>query len=150
MRFALLLSTFILFTACSGGEEDASVSEVQSSAITLHEVWARTSRPPHANSAAFLRLENSGSRPLQILSASTPRAGVTELHSMELADENMKMRRVDSFSIAPHETFMLKPGGNHLMFFELDDPWLEGQVIPITLVMSEGNPLELLATVKVQ
>jgi len=69
---------------------------------------------------------------------------------MELTDEKMKMRRVDSFSIAPHETFMLKPGGNHLMFFELDDPWLEGQVIPITLVMSEGNPLELLATVKVQ
>ncbi|MDA0666929.1 MAG: copper chaperone PCu(A)C [Planctomycetota bacterium] len=150
MRFALLLSTFILFTACSGGEEDASVAEVQNSGVTVHEVWARNSRPPHANSAAFLQIENSGSRPVQILSASTPRAGITELHSMEFVDDKMKMRRVDSFSIAPHETFLLQPGGNHLMFFELDEPWLEGQVIPITLVMSEGKPLELLATVKVQ
>ena len=114
------------------------------------EIWARPSRPPHENSAAFLRVKNSGGIPLQLLSASTPRAAITELHSMELVDDTMKMRRVDSFSIAVGETLVLEPGGNHLMFFELDQPWIDGESIPITLEFSEGHTLKMQATVKVQ
>ena len=69
---------------------------------------------------------------------------------MEVVDDKMKMRRVDSFSIAANETLILKPGGNHLMFFDLDEPWLEGQIIPITLEFSEGHTLTLDAKVTVQ
>ncbi|MFK5956231.1 MAG: copper chaperone PCu(A)C [Planctomycetota bacterium] len=150
MRLALLLSSIFLLSACSGGEEATPEKAVTVSVLMPTHAWARTSRPPHENSAAFLQIENKGSASRRLIGASTPRAGVAELHSMEIIDDKMKMRRVDSFSIAPGETLVLKPGSSHLMFFELDSAWEEGQVIPITLEFEKGGAITIEAPVKVQ
>jgi len=150
MRLALLLSSLFLLPTCSGGEGSTPQTAHTVSVVITRGVWARTSRPPHANSAAFLEIENRGPKASRLIGASTPRAGITELHSMEIVDDKMKMRRVDSFAIDAGETLVLKPGSNHLMFFDLDGAWEEGQVIPITLEFESGIPITVQAKVKVQ
>jgi len=148
MRYALLLSTLFLFTACSGSGEESSNLGGRVTLFTTTEVWARTSRPPHENSAAYLQIQNSSGGTIELAGASTPRAGITELHSMEMVDGTMKMRRVESFVIADGTTLELKPGGNHLMFFDLDAPWEVGQTIPISLTLKGGMDLTVDAMVK--
>ena len=148
MRCTLLLSTLFLFTACSGGGEESSHSGGQVTVQVGTQVWARTSRPPHENSAAYLEIHNASGEAIEFTGASTPRAGITELHSMEMVDGTMKMRRVESFLIADGTTLELKPGGNHLMFFNLDAPWEVGQTIPISLTLKGGMDLTVDALVK--
>lgn len=148
MRCTLLLSILFLFTACSGGEEESSNWDDQETLHTAIEVWARASRPPHENSAAYLTISNTVGLDFELTGASTPRAGITELHSMEMVDGTMKMRRVESFLIADGTTLELKPGGNHLMFFELDAPWEVGQIISISLTLAGGLTMTVDAEVK--
>lgn len=158
MRRAYLLSILLcLFPAlaCSGGDPEADSGGETGSQTTrkvsgheISDVWARNSRPPHANSAAFLDLKNLGDSTLSVVGASTPRAGITELHTMEVVEERMKMRRVDSFDIEPGATHVLEPGSDHLMFFELDGAWEVGQTIPITLEFADGTTAELQVEVR--
>lgn len=144
MRRTLLLSGLLCLLptfACSGSDQVGTSRTVRGHEIS--DVWARNSRPPHANSAAFLNFKNLGDAPMRIVGASTPRAGVTELHTMEVVDEKMKMRRVDAFEIPVGGTHVLEPGSDHLMFFELDAAWEIGQKIPVTLELGNGETVDL-------
>lgn len=147
MRRSLLLPILLLTlvgVSCSGDTK----STTQRSGIAVTDVWARTSLPPHANSAAFLEIENLGDEQIHLTGASTPRAGITELHTMEVVEERMKMRRVDTFPIPPGTTLVLEPGSNHLMFFELEGAWEANTTVPITLHFDEGDDLEVEAPVR--
>jgi copper(I)-binding protein len=132
--------------ACSGGDPGNTTRTV--AGFEISDAWARNSRPPHANSAAFLKIENLGDEVLKVVGASTPRAVVTELHTMEVVDEKMKMRRVDAFAIPAGQTQVLEPGSDHLMFFELDGAWEAGQTIPITLEFADGSTQDLQVEVR--
>lgn len=136
----LLCLTLAPAFACTG--KGFHFEEVSTRGYQLSDAYARTSRPPHANSAAFLELKNLGDEPISIVNASTPRAGVTELHTMIMENDTMKMRRVDSIEIPSGETAVLKPGSDHLMFFELDGAWEVGQKIPILVELNDGAKID--------
>jgi len=56
----------------------------------------------------------------RLVSASSDAADRVELHTMEMDGDMMKMRQADGFDIAAGETFILEPGGPHLMLFGVD------------------------------
>ena len=66
----------------------------------------------------FARLTNNGVRQDSLVGVDSPHARI-ELHTHEVQDNIMRMRRVDAFSLAPHTDLVLKSGGNHLMVFDL-------------------------------
>ena len=43
----------------------------------------------------------------------------------------MRMRQVPSFQVPAHGELTLKPGGNHLMFFGLKNPFKPGELMDI-------------------
>ena len=65
----------------------------------------------------FARLTNNGARPDSLVGVDSPHARI-ELHTHEVQDNIMRMRRVDAFSLAPNTDFVLKSGGHHLMVFD--------------------------------
>ena len=44
-----------------------------------------------------------------------------EIHSMEMENDVMKMRRIDSPKILKNKPFILKKGGNHLMIYDISE-----------------------------
>ena len=66
----------------------------------------------------FARLTNNGARHDSLVGVDSPHARI-ELHTHEMQDNIMRMRRVDAFSLAPNTDFVLKSGGHHLMVFDL-------------------------------
>ena len=44
-----------------------------------------------------------------------------EIHSMEMENDVMKMRRIDSPKILKNKPFILKKGGNHLMIYDINE-----------------------------
>ena len=65
----------------------------------------------------FARLTNNGARADSLVGVDSPHARI-ELHTHEMQDNIMRMRRVDAFSLAPNTDFILKSGGHHLMVFD--------------------------------
>jgi copper(I)-binding protein len=83
----------------------------------------KSPRPGLNISAGFFTVFSSSD--LLIKSIKSDLIGRIEIHSMEMVKtsdglEIMKMRKIESPKIIEGTPFILKPGGNHLMLYEID------------------------------
>lgn len=156
-RMASILCTVLLTLSQSGAWAQSLAASsaskfLQLPYIKIENVWAQATLPGQQVSAAFLTL--TASQPGQLLAVSSPIAGRTEIHSMNMdAQGVMRMRAIEALDLEVNKVTQLKPGGYHVMLFDLKQPLVSGQKIPlqITLKMSklsEPQVLTLLAIVK--
>jgi hypothetical protein len=68
-----------------------------------------------------------------LVSASSPVAGVVEIHEMKMDGGVMKMSAVKSLAVPAGKGVELKPGGYHVMLMDLKQPLKEGETVPVTL-----------------
>lgn len=78
-----------------------------------------------------------------LIDASSTIAKKIEIHSMEMIDNQMKMRRVDGFVVTEDQPLKLERGGKHLMLFGVEGPLTEGDQVDILLTFSDGNGGEI-------
>jgi copper(I)-binding protein len=104
--------------------------------VTVKDPWVRATVPQQTATGAFMQLNSPADA--RLLSASSPVAGVVELHEMALDKDVMKMRAVRAIDIPAGKGAELKPGGYHVMLMNLKSQMKEGEVVPITLVV-EGK-----------
>jgi copper(I)-binding protein len=128
---ALIVASFGFSSAVA---QDAKIGD-----LTITEGWARESVGPARTGAAYLEVRNNGRAPVSVTGASSDTARVVELHQTIKDGDVMRMRRVDSLDIAPGETIVLQPGGHHLMFMGLKEPFRPGMSVGVTLSLSDGR-----------
>lgn len=117
--------------------------------IMIEGFWARAMLPGQPVAGGFLTLTNGGDTDDRILSAASPRAGRMELHEMLMEGEVMKMREVEGgIAIPAGATVELKPGGLHLMFFDIAERFEDGQTVPVTLTFEKAGEVTLELPVK--
>ncbi len=118
------------------------------SELIIKHPYARAT-PPHAiTSAVFLELENNSEIERTITSAVTPAAGKVELHTHVMEGDVMKMRQIDNIKIPAMAKVALKPGGLHIMLFELQQEFKEGQHIEVSLNFANGETQTFTAKIK--
>ncbi len=111
-----------------------TLSAAQSSELQVSEAWARPMPPGARVGGGYVEIHNGGDRPRQLLGADCPRTTSMEIHTMVEVDGVMRMRRLpDGIEIPAGAGIALKPGADHLMFFNPDPPFAEGEKIPVTL-----------------
>ena len=71
----------------------------------------------------------------KLVSASSPVAGVVEVHEMVMDGNVMKMRAVAGLELPAGKAVELKPGGYHLMLMDLKQELKTGESVPVTLVI---------------
>jgi len=108
-------------------------------ALQVHNGYVRGLPPGQPNTAAFMELVNDTDATLQITGASSPLANKVELHQHSHEGGMMRMRQVDSLSIAPGSTVSLAPGGYHLMLFGLQRALVDGEQVEIVLQLQGGK-----------
>jgi periplasmic copper chaperone A len=94
-----------------------------------------------AMSAMFGTLRNTSSTDITITGGSSPVAGVVELHETVKNDSGqMQMQpRQGGFVIPAGGTFVLQPGGNHVMLMALNGALDNGTSTTVTLTTSGGE-----------
>lgn len=103
---------------------------------TVKDAWIRGTVAQQRATGLFAQITSpTGGR---LVAASSPLAGVVEIHEMAMADNVMKMRAVPGVDLPPGKTVELKPGGYHVMLLDLKQQLREGDSVPVTLVV-EGN-----------
>ena len=106
------------------------------SQTTVKEAWVRGTVEQQKASGAFMQITSAGGG--KLLSASSPVAGVVEVHEMAMDGNVMKMRAVPALDLPAGKTVELKPGGYHVMLMDLKQQVKTGETVPVTLVI-EGQ-----------
>jgi copper(I)-binding protein len=138
MKKLTLLMTTLLFSA----------TQIAHAEVIADGAYARETAPTATTSAVFISLSNTESNDVALISASTSAAGKVELHDMIKEGDVMKMRQVEKIIIPANGKTELKPGGLHVMLFDLVAPLKEGQMIPVQLHFSNQQTLSVQAPIK--
>jgi len=75
----------------------------------------------------------------KLVSASSPLAGVVEIHEMKMDGDVMRMRAVTALYLPAGKAVALKPGGVHMMLLDLKQPLKAGDSVPVTLVVEGAD-----------
>ncbi len=138
MKRILLLATLALTSTFASANSD----------VMIHNAYARATPPNAPTSAVFVTLMNKEETPRSIVSASSPASGKVELHTHVKEGDVMKMRQVDQISIPASGTVELKPGGLHIMLFDLQQDFIEGKSIEVTINFANGDQQTFTAPIK--
>ena len=90
----------------------------QAQNVEVKDAWIRTSVQGQMSTGAFMKI--TARENMTLVSASTPVAGVAEVHEMKMEGDVMKMRVVKGgLDLPVGKTVELAPGGYHLMMMDL-------------------------------
>lgn len=108
-------------------------------ALQIREGYVREMPPGQSTSAAFMKLQNTGKRPIALIGASSDGAGQVEIHRHLHKDGMMQMERVMRLEIPAQSQVVFAPGGYHLMLINLKRSYRAGERINVALFDEEGH-----------
>jgi copper(I)-binding protein len=130
---ALLISATAL-AACGGSSTSSDA------ALAVKDSWTKATEGPMTGS--FGTLVNSTDADITVTGASSPAAGMVELHEVVMADGEMVMQpKPGGFIVPAGGSLTLEPGGMHIMLMGLKESIAPGSDVPITLTLSDGESL---------
>jgi copper(I)-binding protein len=129
IAFALLAATVL-----SGA---AFADDYSAKALRISSPFTRATPPGARVAGAFLSIENRGQEADRLVSASSPVAGLVEIHEMAMDGGLMKMRAVKDIDLKPG------PGGYHVMLEDLKQPLKQGDQFPMLLTFEKAGVVEI-------
>ena len=111
----------------------ALASTLAAAQVTVKDPWVRGTVAQQKASGAFMQITSAAGG--RLVGASSPVAGVVEIHEMAMDGNVMKMRAIPGLALPAGQAVELKPGGFHVMLMDLKQALQPGQTVPITLVI---------------
>ena len=111
----------------------ASAAQAQT---TVKDAWIRGTVAQQKATGMFGHLTSAGGG--KLVSASSPVAGVVEVHEMSMDGGVMEERAMPGLELPAGKAVELKPGGYHVMLMDLKQQLKAGDTVPLTLVV-EGK-----------
>lgn len=99
--------------------------------VDVKTPWVRGTVSGQQATGAFMEITSKAGA--AIVGASSPVAGVTEVHEMKMDGGVMKMRAVARLDLPAGKPVKLEPGGYHVMLMDLKQPLKKGDLVPLTL-----------------
>ena len=107
--------------------------------IVVEDAWVRSVPPVSKTTAAFMRIRNEGDEPDRLIGVTTSIAERAEIHETVMDKGVMRMRRVESLTIPPGRTVVLKPMGKHIMIIGLKESVDQVGKVRIVLVFEKSG-----------
>ncbi len=138
------MSRWILaLTFAIGGLGVAEGQTVSSGPIVISHVWARATPESAKTAVIYLTIADSGAQDDQLTGASTPVAGIAQVHSSMADGAVMKMAEMSSLVVPAGGSVELKPSATHLMLENLKQPLVEGAKFPLELTFEHAGKIEV-------
>ena len=103
---------------------------------SVQDAWIRGTVAQQKATGMFAQITSASGG--KVLSASSPVAGVVEIHEMVMEGSTMRMRAVPALELPAGQAVELKPGGYHVMLMDLKQQMKPGDIVSVTLVI-EGK-----------
>ena len=112
--------------------------------IRIDHPWARATPAGAKVAGGYVTIENFGSKPDRLVSATMEAARQVELHEMSLTDGVMRMRGITTgISVLAGGRIEMKPGGFHIMFLDLQRPLKQGEKVAGTLIFERAGIVQI-------
>ncbi|MBU2327122.1 MAG: DUF1775 domain-containing protein [Alphaproteobacteria bacterium] len=112
--------------------------------LELTAGFARAMLPGQPVGGGFVTITNKGGDEDRLVSVTSSGAGEVQMHEMAMEGDVMKMRQLnDGIVIPAGETVELKPGGLHLMFYKVSEPFKEGATVNVTLTFEKAGAVDM-------
>lgn len=139
-----ILKTLAVAAAFALTSPAAIAMEMTHGDLVLEGTWTRATPPKAKAGGGFVTITNKGAADDRLVSAASPVAKRVEIHEMAVTDGVMKMRELENgLAIPAGETVALKPGGFHIMFMMLNQPFKMGEKVPVTLTFEKGGEVQI-------
>ena len=115
------------------------LSPATSAQVTIENPWARATAPGARVAGGYMLVRNQGAAADRLLSVSSPASAKVEMHIHINDNGVMKMRQVPAYDVPAKGSFELKPGGAHLMFIEIKQPFKEGEKLAVKLKFEKAG-----------
>ncbi|NTJ68116.1 copper chaperone PCu(A)C [Agrobacterium rhizogenes] len=112
--------------------------------LTISAPYVRAMVPGAPVGGGYMTITNAGDTDDRLISASSPRAATVQIHEMKMDNDVMIMRELpDGLIIPAGKTVKLKPGGYHVMFMKVAEPFLQGQTVRATLKFEKAGSADI-------
>jgi copper(I)-binding protein len=109
----------------------------RSQAIDISGAWVRATVPGQEVAAAYMKIRSPFDS--ELVAVTSELATQVEIHSMNMEDGMMQMRRLEKLHLPANETVSLEPAGYHLMLLELRKPLNKGEKLPLKLTFKRND-----------
>lgn len=128
------LSAFLIFL-----NQLTLAADVQLGDLQITDPWIRASVPGQSNGAGYLQITNKSSQPDRLILATSPSAKKVELHTVVSENGVAKMREIKGIDVPAQGMVKLSPSNFHIMFIQLNAPFMHGVSIPVTLKFEKAG-----------
>ena len=105
--------------------------------VAVSDAWVRGTVAGQKATGAFMQLKADAD--VSLVGASSPVAGIVEIHEMKMDAGVMRMSAVSALPLPAGKAVELKPGGYHVMLMALKAPLKEGDTVPVTLTFKDKD-----------
>ena len=103
---------------------------------------------PRPMLAGFGRIANRCAGEQAVVAVGSPRFGEVSLHETRTVDGVSRMREIERLPLAAGAEAVLRPGGLHLMLMQPAAVLVEGERVPLVLVLDDGSEVQAVLTVR--
>ncbi|MEK9211903.1 copper chaperone PCu(A)C [Sphingomonas sp. 2378] len=103
--------------------------------LYAEEGWVRLAAVPGRPAAAYF-VVHGGPKPLDLISVGSDVAITSEMH-----EGGMAMKKVDTVPIPAGGTVAFRPGGRHVMLYDMNPGVKPGRILSLLLTFSDGTRL---------
>ncbi|GAA5096799.1 copper chaperone PCu(A)C [Bartonella acomydis] len=122
----------------------ASAQQYKVGDIEILHPWTRETPRGIKVGSGYLYIINHGNLPDRLVSVLTKGVQTTEIHSMAVVNDIMKMEKMHhGIEIPGNGEITLKPGGDHLMFIGLSQPLKRGEKISAKLTFEKAGTIDV-------
>lgn len=126
-----------------------SGAAAQAQNVSVQDAWIRSTVVGQKATGMFMTITAKDGG--KLVGASSPVAGVVEVHEMKMDGGVMKMRAVEGgLDLPAGKAVELKPGGYHVMLMDLKGPMEKDALVPLTLVVKDAKGGESRVPLKVK
>ncbi|WP_332065278.1 copper chaperone PCu(A)C [Bartonella sp. CB189] len=112
--------------------------------IEVINPWTRETPKGVKVASGYLYIINHSSTPDRLISVSSDKVQTAEIHSMIVVNDIMKMEKMhNGIEIPGNGEITLKPGGNHIMFMGLSQPFKQGEKISAKLTFEKAGTIDV-------
>ena len=120
--------------------------------INISGAYTNVIRPGQNTIAVYLdTIKNSSNKDVDLITVSSPAAKSIEIHSMQIVDNVMKMKKEEKITIPANSKISLgkkNPNGYHLMVFDVSPQITDKNLFTIYFSFSNGEKLHTEISVK--
>ncbi len=141
------MKQLVVAVALLTGLAAAAAARAEAPSIMVENAWARATVPSVKTGAVYVTIMDHGA-PDRLVAASTPVAGMAELHETIHDGNVMKMRPIDGLAISSQAPVTFSPGGYHIMLMGLKQPLKVGETFPLSLKFQNAGTIDTTVTVQ--